>query len=209
MRIARGGARATASANDTFILARLRARGWLENFANWCARFVDAPCDALRPDACGRGRRRRPAAPAGRGRAARRHRRIRRGTPPRARQQPPADARVERELSEAPASRRLLYCRASSTALGSKPTGVPTSVLHAIDATPRPVASRAGGQGAPHRRARVTTVGELRDEAARARGLATCRLVYKGDLTRDPSRAKLEATKLRPGAKCAVMRARR
>ncbi len=54
----------------------------------------------------------------------------------------------------------------------------------------------------------MTTVGELRDEAAKACGLATCRLVYKGDLTKDPSQ-KLEDTKLRPGAKCLVMRARR
>ena len=48
----------------------------------------------------------------------------------------------------------------------------------------------------------------MRDEAAKACGLATCRLVYKGDLTKDPSQL-LKETKLRPGAKCLVMRARR
>ena len=78
--------------------------------------------------------------------------------------------------------------------------------LHAIDATPH--RSLRAQEGKEHRIAGVTTVGELRDEAARACGLATCRLVYKGDLTKDPSQ-KLEATKLRPGAKCLVMRARR
>lgn len=51
------------------------------------------------------------------------------------------------------------------------------------------------------------TVGELRDAAAGACGLPTCRLVYKGDLTKDPSK-RLGETKLRPGAKVLVMRAR-
>ena len=78
--------------------------------------------------------------------------------------------------------------------------------LHAIDATPH--RSLRAQEGKEHRIAGVTTVGELRDEAAKACGLATCRLVYKGDLTKDPSQ-KLEDTKLRPGAKCLVMRARR
>ena len=63
-------------------------------------------------------------------------------------------------------------------------------------------------EGKEHRIAGVTTVGELQKEAAKACGLATCRLVYKGDLTRDPSQ-ELSKTKLRPGAKCLVMRARR
>jgi len=51
------------------------------------------------------------------------------------------------------------------------------------------------------------TVGELRDAAAGVCGLPTCRLVYKGDLTKDPSK-RLGETKLRSGAKVLVMRAR-
>ena len=83
----------------------------------------------------------------------------------------------------------------------------------AIDDTPAPPAPPAGAyvvsfEGKNHNITGVTTVGELRDEAAKACGLATCRLVYKGDLTRDPS-LLLKETKLRPGAKCLVMRARR
>jgi len=78
--------------------------------------------------------------------------------------------------------------------------------LHAIDATPH--RSLRAQEGKEHRIAGVATVGELRDEAAKACGLATCRLVYKGDLTKDPSQ-ELSKTKLRPGAKCLVMRARR
>ena len=78
--------------------------------------------------------------------------------------------------------------------------------LHAIDATPH--RSLRAQEGKEHRIAGVTTVGELQKEAAKACGLATCRLVYKGDLTRDPSQ-ELSKTKLRPGAKCLVMRARR
>ena len=78
--------------------------------------------------------------------------------------------------------------------------------LHAIDATPH--RSLRAQEGKEHRIAGVATVGELRDEAAKACGLATCRLVYKGDLTKDPS-LLLKETKLRPGAKCLVMRARR
>ena len=78
--------------------------------------------------------------------------------------------------------------------------------LHAIDATPH--RSLRAQEGKEHRIAGVATVAELRDAAAKACGLATCRLVYKGDLTKDPSQ-ELSKTKLRPGAKCLVMRARR
>ncbi|CAH0379885.1 unnamed protein product [Pelagomonas calceolata] len=104
----------------------------------------------------------------------------------------------------------------STTAPAAPPAAAPPSPGAAgtpADATPAPPAPPADAyvvsfEGKEHRIAGVTTVGELRDEAAKACGLATCRLVYKGDLTRDPSQ-KLEATKLRPGAKCLVMRARR
>ena len=89
----------------------------------------------------------------------------------------------------------------------------PAAPPAAIDDTQAPPAPPAGAyvvsyEGKEHRIAGVTTVGELRDAAAKACGLATCRLVYKGDLTKDPSQ-KLDDTKLRPGAKCLVMRARR
>ena len=81
------------------------------------------------------------------------------------------------------------------------------------DATPAPPAPPSDAyvvsfEGKNHNITGVTTVAELRDEAAKACGLATCRLVYKGDLTKDPSKP-LGETKLRPGAKCLVMRARR
>ena len=78
--------------------------------------------------------------------------------------------------------------------------------LRAIDATPH--RSLRAQEGKEHRIAGVATVGELQKEAAKACGLPTCRLVYKGDLTRDPS-LLLKETNLRPGAKCLVMRARR
>ena len=64
--------------------------------------------------------------------------------------------------------------------------------LHAIDATPH--RSLRAQEGKEHRIAGVTTVGELRDEAAKARGLATCRLVYKGDLTKDPRKTGSDET---------------
>ena len=64
--------------------------------------------------------------------------------------------------------------------------------------------SRTGNYG----RAALVSGLPVRGTALKACGLATCRLVYKGDLTRDPSQ-ELSKTKLRPGAKCLVMRARR
>ena len=82
-----------------------------------------------------------------------------------------------------------------------------------IDAAPAPPAPPADAyvvsfEGKELRIAGVATVGDLRDAAAKACGVATCRLVYKGDLTKDPSQ-ELSKTKLRPGSKCLVMRARR
>ena len=175
---------ATASANDT--LGALRARGWLDNFA--VVRFVDAPGPASSTAAPAAPPAAAPPSPAAID-----------DTP--APPAPPSDAYVVSFV-------RLRRPGAFSTA-AHRPrrwAHLGAYELHAIDATPH--RSLRAQEGKEHRIAGVTTVGELRDEAARACGLATCRLVYKGDLTKDPSQ-KLEATKLRPGAKCLVMRARR
>ena len=103
---------------------------------------------------------------------------------------------------------------ASTAAPAAPPAAAPpVAAPPAADATPAPPAPPSDAyvvsfEGKEHRIAGVATVGDLRDEAAKACGLATCRLVYKGDLTKDPSKP-LGETKLRPGAKCLVMRARR
>ena len=104
---------------------------------------------------------------------------------------------------------------ASPAAPAAPPAAAPPSPGAAapIDDTPAPPAPPSDAyvvsfEGKNHNITGVTTVGELRDEASKACGLATCRLVYKGDLTKDPS-LNLGDTKLRPGAKCLVMRARR
>ena len=118
------------------------------------------------------GRAAAPAAPP---------RRRRRSTPTPAPPAPPSDAYVVSFV-------RLRRPGAFSTA-AHRPrrwAHLGAYELHAIDATPRRRSLRAQ-EGKEHRIAGVTTVGELRDEAAKACGLATCRLVYKGDLTKDPS----------------------
>ena len=113
-------------------------------------------------------------------------------------------ARARSPRSSAPRAASRHCCPASRD---------PCSSASASSSRPAPPAPPSDAyvvrfEGKEHRIAGVATVGELRDAAAKACGLATCRLVYKGDLTKDPS-PELSKTKLRPGAKCLVMRARR